>query len=262
MIDFLSFIPLWLLAILLNVWLIGFGLAGLWVVRRKVLPLMRLRYNDAYFGAAVVQSSMLLYGLVAALTAVGVWQRYTQASDVVSSEAMAIATLWRDLGGLPQPQRGQLQDVLRGYTEQIIREAWPQQRWGKVPQQGVEWMDRLQAQLFAFEPKTESQKIIHAETLHAYNYLVQQRRQRLDYVNAHLPVVMWYVLLPGAMACIVLCLFCRVEDARLDSILITGLAGFLAMVLFVIISLDRPLCGPMAISADSYQLVYDHQMRN
>jgi len=90
MIDFLYSLPLWLLAVVLNVWLIGFGLAGLRLVRRKLLPGMSLRYEDAYYGAALVQSSMLLYGLVAALTAVAVWQRHTQASDIVSSEATAI----------------------------------------------------------------------------------------------------------------------------------------------------------------------------
>jgi hypothetical protein len=34
------------------------------------------------------------------------------------------------------------------------------------------------------------------------------------------------------------------------------------MVLFVIITLDRPFRGPMAIPADSYQLVYDQLMNN
>ena len=34
---------------------------------------------------------MLLYGLIAALTAVGVWLRYAQVSDIVSSQATAIA---------------------------------------------------------------------------------------------------------------------------------------------------------------------------
>ena len=50
------------------------------------------------------------------------------------------------------------------------------------------------------------------------------------------------------------------EDARLHAILLTALAGFLAMVLFVIISLDRPFQGPMAIDAGSYQLVFDMLM--
>ena len=45
---------------------------------------------------------------------------------------------------------------------------------------------------------------------------------------------------------LILSLFFRIEDARFQGIPVAGLAGFLAMVLFVIISLDRPFRGPMA----------------
>jgi hypothetical protein len=262
MIDFLFSIPLWLLAILLNLWLMGFGLAGLWLARRRVIPWLRLRYEDAYLGAVVVQSSMLLYGLVAALTAVAVWQRHSQVSDIVSGEATAIASLWRDLGGYPQPQRDAMHQVLRDYTVQIIQEAWPMQRRGQIPRQGVEWMDRLQAQLYGFEPTTESQKFIHAETVRAFNQLIQQRRQRLDAVQAGLPTVLWWVLLPGAMGCLALCFLFQVDNPRFHAFLLLGMAAFLAMVLFVIVALDRPLCGDMAVRPDSYQLVYDHHMKN
>ncbi len=262
MIDFLVTIPRWLLALLLNACLIGYGLAGWWFVRRRLVPWMRLRYDDAYFGAAVVQSVMMLYGLVAALTAVGVWQKYSEASAVASGEATAIASLWRDLGGYPQAERDAMRDVLRGYTEQVINGAWPQQRAGRIPHEGVEWMDRLQAQLFAFEPVSESQKIIHAETLSAFNDLVQQRRQRLDAVQSGLPTVLWYVLLPGALGCLTLAFFFHVNSAGFQAILILGLASTLAMVLFLIIALDRPFRGELGIGPDSYQLVYEHHMKH
>ena len=157
MIDFLFWIPLLLLAVVLNVWLMTVALGGIWIVRRYVLPRMRLGYDDAYYAAAVVESAMLLYGLIAALTAVGVWQRYSQVSDIVSAEATAIVSLWRDLGGYPDPVSSASQDLLRGYTEQIIRDAWPQQRRGQIPREGVQWMDRLQVQIFSFEPATEAQ---------------------------------------------------------------------------------------------------------
>ncbi len=154
-----------------------------------------------------------------------------------------------------------MREVVRGYTDQVIHEAWPQLRRGQIPQQGVEWMDRLQAQLFAYEPVTEAQKSLHAGTLGAFNQLVQQRRQRLDIARAELPIVLWWVLLPGALGCIALCLFFHVKNVQFQIILIAGLAAFLAMVLFVIFALDRPLSGDMAVSADSYQLVYDHYMK-
>src|SRR5688500_7928437 len=142
--DFLFDLPLWGLAIVLNAWLMGFALAALWVARRWIVPRLRLRYDDAYYAAPLVQSAMLLYSLVAALTAVGVWTRYSQVSDAVSGEATAIASLWRDLGGYPQPVRDATQNLLRSYTEQVIHGAWPQQRRRQVPHEGVEWMDRLQ----------------------------------------------------------------------------------------------------------------------
>jgi hypothetical protein len=261
LIDFLFFLPLWLMAVVLNVWLMGFALAALWVARRWILPRLRLRYDDAYYAAALVQSTMLLYSLVAALTAVGVWAKYSEVSSVVSAEATAIASLWRDLGSYPPPTRDATRTLLRGYTEQVIHGAWPQQRRGQIPREGVELMDRLQAQLFAFEPATESQKILHAEALHAFNHLVQQRRQRLDAGQAGLPRVMWFVLLPGAMGCLVLCLFFQVDNVRFQALLLVAVAGFLAMVLFVIIALDRPFIGDMGITADSYQLIYDHHMK-
>lgn len=261
MIELLLSLPLWALALVLNAWLMGFALASLWVLRRWLPRLHADTEASLFFGAAAMQSGMVLYGLVAALTAVSVWTRHQQVSETVSQEATAIAVVWRDFGGYPQRERDSMREVLRGYTLQIIEEAWPQQRKGQVPRVGVEWLDRIQAQLFVFEPGSESQKILHGQTLHAYNGLIEARRARLDSVNTGLAVVMWFVLLPGAMGCLLLCLFFRIDDVRYHGTLMLCLSGFVAMVLFVIVSLDRPFEGPMAIPADSYQLIYDQLMR-
>jgi hypothetical protein len=262
MIDAVYSLPLWALALGLNFWLMGFALASLWGLRRWVLPRLRLDNNATlFFGAAVMQSAMMLYALVAALTAVNVWTKHSQVADTVSREATAIAGLWRDLGGYPQPARDAMREVLRGYTNQIIQEAWPEQRQGRIPRVGVEWMDRFVAQLLVFEPATESQKLLHAETLSAFNRMHEARRQRLDAVSSALPGVMWFVLVPGAMGCILLSLLFPIEDPRSQAILSVSLAGFVAMVLFVIISLDRPFQGAMAIAPDSYQLIYDQLMK-
>lgn len=261
MIDFLSALPLWLLAVILNAWLIGFALAGFWFMQRRVFPRLRLHYEDAYFAAAVAQSGMVLYGLVAALTAVGVWQKYSEVSDVASAEATAIATVWRDFAGYPEPSRSATQDILRGYTEQIIREAWPQQRRGETPTGGVEWIDRLAATLLAFEPATEGEKILHSETLRAFNELLDQRRQRVDSVQTSLPVVFWWVLIPGAMGSMALFLFFHLASLRLHATLLIGLAAFQALVLLVIIALARPFSGEMGIGPDSYELVYNQLMK-
>jgi len=151
-------------------------------------------------------------------------------------------------------------DILRGYTQQIIEEAFPAHREDRIIVKGVEWMDRLQAKLFEFEPATEAQKALHGETIAAYNRVLQARRQRIHAVGSGLPIVVWWALLPGAMGCLVLSLFVPVEDKRHHIVLSACLAGFVAMVLFIIIALDRPFRGAMAITPASYQLVHDQLM--
>jgi hypothetical protein len=262
MIDLLASLPLWLLAAVLTLMLVGTGLAALYAARRWLIPWMKLRYEDAYVGAVVVQSVMVLYSLVAALIAVGVWTKYTQVEGTISAEATAIASLWRDLGSYPEPTRTEAREILRGYTHQVIHGAWPQQRQGKIPREGVEWMNRLQATLFAFEPQSEGKKISHGEALRAFNTMVTARRQRVDAVNTGLPGVLWFVLLPGALGCVLLSVLFKVDNAWYQGVLVASLAGFLSMILFVIITLDRPLQGDMAIGPGSYQLIYDQLMKN
>jgi len=261
-IDWLLSLSLWALSFVLAAWLAGFALATLWALRRWVTPRLQIRSDASLiYGGAVMQSGMVLYGLVAALTAVTVWTRHSQVADTVSAEATAIGSVWRTVGGYPQPQRDALRAVLRAHARQIIEQDWPQQRQGRVPQTGSDLLDRLQEQLLAFEPTTESQKTLHAQTLAGYSRMVEARRQRLDAVDTGLATVMWIVLLVGAMGCMLLYLLYPVEDARYQAILVTALAIFLAMVLFVIVSLDRPLQGPMAITPDSYELMQRQLMR-
>ncbi|HEY4368765.1 MAG TPA: DUF4239 domain-containing protein [Steroidobacteraceae bacterium] len=261
MISLLSSLPLWMVAVILNVWMIGFSLICLWLLGRWVLPKLQIGHDDAlFYAAAVMQSAMVLYGLVAALTAVNVWTRHGQAAQTVSREATSIAILWRQLDGYPPDARDAMHAMLRGYTEQIIGPAWSAQRAGRVPTEGVELMNRFQQRLFVFEPSTEAQKIVHGATLAAYDRLIEARRERLDAVKAALPQAMWWVLLPGAMGCLLLSVFFPVKDVRFHAILVTALSGFIAMVLFVIVTLDYPFQGPMAIGADSYQLVHDQLM--
>lgn len=261
MIDFLMGLPLWVLGVVLNAWLMTFTLVALGVLRRWVFPRVRMSGEPSlYFTVGVMQAGFMLFGLIAALTAVSVWQRYEAVSSIVSDEATAIASLYRDVAGYPQPPRDALEETLRGYTKQIINEAFPAHRQGTIPNAGVAFMNQLQSQLFAFEPKTRGQEILHGETLAQYNRVLQARRQRVDAVTTGLPIVVWWALLPGAMGCLVLSLFVPVEDKRHHVVLSALLSGFVAMVLFIIIALDRPFRGAMAITPASYELVYQQLM--
>ena len=120
------------------------AIGGLLLVRRRVLPRLRIHDEDSHFCGAMVHSVMVFYGLALALIAVNVFETYADVSKVISQEATALAVLYRDANAYPEPTRSQLQKEVRDYVEYVIHEAWPLQQRGKVPSGGVERMDRLQ----------------------------------------------------------------------------------------------------------------------
>jgi len=238
-----------------------FSWGGLVLVRRRLLPRLDIQIEDSGFTGSMMSAVMVFYGLAVALMAVSVWQTYSEVTKLVSGEATALASLYRDVSGYPDSHRPKLQEELRRYVENIIQEAWPLQRQGKLPTAGVELMNRFQTDLIGFEPATEGQKLLHGETLRAYNQMILARRLRLDAVNTGLPPVMWVVIVVGAFIGLTSAFFFKVKDTRLHDIQVLLLAAFVGLVIFMIFALDHPFRGELGVSADSYQLVYDQLMK-
>jgi hypothetical protein len=84
---------------------------------------------------------------------------------------------------------------------------------------------------------------------------------RVDAVLIHLPGVMWTVILMGAAISLCASFFFSVEDVRIHAILVTLLAVFIGLVIFMTFALDRPFVGDLGVSSDPYQLIYDHLMK-
>lgn len=238
-----------------------FVIGGLWFVRRRVHSQMNIETHDSHFSGAMVHSVMIFYGLAAALMAVNVSETYTDVSKIVESEATALAVLYRDVSGYPEPIRTELQKVIHDYTQYVINEAWPAQSKGQLAFGGVQRMNRFQSILFMFEPVTEGQKLLHGETINSYNQLLEARRLRLDAVDTGLSAVMWAVLILGAFISLTASFFFKVEDVRLHGIQVLLLAIFIGLNIFVILALDRPFRGDLGLSPKPYQLVYDQLMK-
>jgi hypothetical protein len=260
MFEFLFDYPLYVAGLAIMGTISVFAVGGLLLVRRYVLPHLRIQTEDSEFSAAIAQGVMVFYGLAVALIAVTVFDDYSETSRTVSAEATSLAALYRDVSGYPEPIRTQLQDELRAYTGQIINEAWPLQRAGQTPTVGVAFMNRFQTILIGFEPATEGQKLLHAEALRAYNSLINFRRMRLDALQTSLPGVMWGVILVGAFISTTACFFFKVDECRLHVILVTLLAVFIGLIIFMILALDRPFRGDLGLGSEPYQLIYGQLM--
>jgi len=235
------------------------SLAGLLLFQR--LSRGRMRLSSEMNGEVVFFASAIgvFYSLTAGLLAVGVWQRYADVQGGIFREAAAIAVLYRDVSGYPAPLRDQLRADLREYTEQIVTRSWPAQRSGQLLDDVTRKSIELGTRLFAHEPATPGQQALHAEVLQRYGQLVELRRQRIAAVGGTLHPVMWAVVLLGAFLSISATYPLRTGQGL--HLGMTGLlATFIGLVVFVIIGLDRPLSGALAISPRPYQLVLERLM--
>jgi len=237
------------------------ALGGLIGFRRYVLPHLRFTETDTNISVAMIPSIMVIYGLVMALISVHVWEANQQVQAITSQEATTLSALYRDASEYPEPTRSEIQDAIRGYMEYVIREAWPLQRKGIVPTGGVQLAYRIQRAITTFEPTTESQKILAAETFSTYNRMVEHRRMRLDSVETHLPVEMWCVILFGAAICFITSYCFAGADSRVHGLLVLLLAVFVGLLIFLTAALDRPFRGDLGISSHPYELVYEQLMR-
>jgi hypothetical protein len=101
MFDALFTLPLWLAGLGIILFLALYGVTGLLWVRRRVLPRLRIGVEDSEFSGTMVQTIMVFYGLAVALIAVSVWETYSDVSNIISQEATALASLDRDVSGIP-----------------------------------------------------------------------------------------------------------------------------------------------------------------
>src|SRR5689334_19916284 len=97
MFEFLFDLPLVVTGPAIVAALCVFAIVGLALVRRHVLPRLRISVEDSEFSGAMVQSVMVFYGLPVALIAVNVFQTYSDTSKTISSEATSVAALYRDV---------------------------------------------------------------------------------------------------------------------------------------------------------------------
>ena len=129
-------LPNWLLCALIVSIFVGLALVGLFISRPIVRRLVGSspKHNDvvSYFFAGMG----VFYGLALGLIAVATWENYTEIDGVVSTEAAAVASLYRDLDGYPQPLRGRLETMMRDYTRLVIEKEWPAHKRGVALEDG------------------------------------------------------------------------------------------------------------------------------
>jgi hypothetical protein len=255
-------LPNWSLCALIVSIFVGLALIGLFATRPIVRRLVgsSSKHNDvvSYFFAG----TGVFYGLALGLIAVATWENYTEIDGVVTTEAAAVASLYRDLDGYSQPLRGFLETMMRDYTRLVIEKEWPAHKRGVALEDGDAILDRLENEIMSFDPSKEREKIVHAEVLRSLDTVVEQRRLRLQAVSTGLPAALWSVVLCGALLNGILTMLFWVENVRLHAILVAIMAIFIALLVFLTAAMDNPFRGEFSVSSEAFETVLNNVMNS
>lgn len=253
-------LPNWLFGLITVLFFLLYGVLGLFATRRWVRRqhMTDHSHNDivSYFLAAIT----VFYGITLGLLAVATWTNFSNTQDKVDHEAQVIASLYRDVNSFPDPLRTTLDGDLRAYVREIIDVSWPEQRRGIVPYNSGPKLEQFQADLLLFEPTTEREKIVVAESYGVFNALVEARRSRLETVTNGMPTSLWTLVILGGLITLTATLFFDTPSLRMHFWMTVLLSTLLGLMVFLIGTLDNPFRGKVSIGPGSLERVYQQIM--
>ena len=203
----------------------------------------------------------VFYGITLGLLAAGVWQNFEEAEENVTTEASAIAALYRDVQSFPSPKNDLLKKKLAAYTHYVIYDAWSLHQIGITKTNGTELLNDFQAELYSFEPVTNRETSLFQEALRQYNRLIELRRLRISSVDNGMPYVVWVLILIGGSITLIICWLFNIASLRMH-VIMNGLIGLaVGTLIYLIVMLDYPFRGKLAITPESYKQVYEQLMK-
>jgi hypothetical protein len=247
-------LPTWLLGIFVIVICMALGISGVLITR----PVAKTRWhshNDliGFFNASVG----VIYAVLLAMIAVATWEGFATVERICASEAHAVGALYRELYAYPEPFRADMQGRLATYAKDTVERQWPLMEKGEVELESRVAVDDIFKKMGGFEPKTDGQKIMHAQALSTLNEFVEGRTRRRQSVSMGLPSVMWVVVLGGAFINILLAVLYYTENIRLHLILTSCVSISIGLLIFLILAMDHPLLGHTSVGPDAMELVIE-----
>ena len=107
------------------------ALVGFELVHRLVPAVSRQKHNDV---AGFIYAALgVIYAVLLALVVIAVWEEYQAASETVEEEANATAEIFWLGYELPEPEGTHLQELAKGYAEEVVHKEWPLMAQGQQP---------------------------------------------------------------------------------------------------------------------------------
>ena len=233
----------------------AFALTGLYLVRRKY-PAEVLKENHEV-AAIIFNAFGLFYGVMLAFVVFVTWSGYSDATKDLEMEANLADDLFHIAKAFQEPARTVMQKGLLDYVTSVDQDELQRMAEGEIEIHSGERMSGLITAFYQMDEKSVPNKQIYAEALSRLNNLAEYRRLRIFTGNDTVPLVVWLVLLVGAVFTVCFNYLFGMKNLRAQYLITATLTVTMSQILFLIYVLDHPFTGASRISTEPLRQVIE-----
>ena len=203
-------------------------------------------HNDiAGFVFAVVG---VIYAVLLAFVAVGVWDRFQQAESRTYDEAAQLAVVYRNADLFPA-QEHTLRTELAGYVNEIVKVEWPEMARNAGDSRGRILAEQIAKEVRDLPVRTGGQQDAQTAMIQAFNASMAYRDER-ESLDAHgINAFMWSIMFAGAVIAIAFAFLFAYKNLFSMMTIVSLHAAMLGLVLYFIAATDYPF-GANGITVD------------
>ncbi len=222
-----------------------------WIVRRAWPPERRRVHNEITGWQISVLGTT--YAVIIGFMLFAVWSQFQSAEQNAESEASCLINLYWAAEGLPPEQRLQIRKLTGDYADEMINDEWPAMIQGALAHKGTLIIQQLWETAAQAQALSPSQQASLEQTMSEIGSITEHRRIRQLQSESRLPVVLWTVLIVGAVITIMSsCLFGS-EYPSLHMLQVVTLALMLSMSLAAIADINSPFRGTVRVMPTGFE---------
>ncbi len=224
------------------------SVTGVCIVRRQV-HYSKLREDHEAAGFVYSMIGMVYAVLLGFITVV-VWQQYRDAQNHVQHEAVRISNLLRDAQVFPESVRDELEAKIVTYVKAVISDEWHAMSQHRISPVASNAYEDIWNTVYRIQTQTKREQTFYRESITRLNDLGAIRRSRLLSGQSRIPSLLWILLISGAVICVAFTYMFSAKNTWLHMATTGALAGIIAFILFLILTLSCPFSGSLRIGPE------------
>jgi hypothetical protein len=216
---------------------------------RQFLGHERLKVNNEVAGFKFAVQGVC-YAVLLAFVVVVVWDEYEVAEDNARAEAKASIDLFRLMNEYPDEGVKSIQGAILSYVQSIHNTEWKTMSNGFANDETSNFFHTTVNKIQGLNPTTFKQMALYQAALDLIRTVADTRRSRLESADGSIPTVMWIVLFAGGLITLAYPSFFSQSHFTPQLLMTTALALTISLILYVIVTLNFPFNGAMAIDPE------------